>query len=155
MTRLRDPKELDKHLDLRVSEQRLEVTLTHGSIHQLDSTRKDNRTLAFLGDAVIELAVRRELFDHGLTESPGQLSIKADDAVRNKILAAVGRGFDLQDYVDLGPGAENARRQDRVVADAFEAMVGAVFLERDLASASALTIRLLRPFLPPHASSVL
>lgn len=122
----------------------LERALTHGSVNQIAGTaRESNRSLAFLGDAVIELAIRHRDFTEGKGAKVGALSIQADEAVRNRKLAERARAISLGDYIELGKGAERERNEDSVLATALEAVLGAVSIEKGFKEATDCALRLL------------
>lgn len=123
----------------------LEEALTHGSVNQTGGPPvKSNVTLAFLGDAVIELAIRDRNFRDREGASLGDLSMGADDEVRNKRLAEFARVIDLGDYIDLGKGAESERNGDKVLASALEAVMGAVFLGKGFEAAARCAMNVLK-----------
>lgn len=125
---------------------RLEEALTHGSVNQTGGPpRSSNVKLAFLGDAVIELAIRDRMFRDRGGASLGELSMGADDEVRNRRLAEFARAIHLGGYIDLGKGAQNVRDQDRLLATALEAVVGAVFLGKDFQAAARCAMAVLKP----------
>lgn len=89
---------------------RLEEALTHGSVNQTGGPPvKSNVTLAFVGDAVIELAVRDRMLNDRQDALLGELSTKSDEDVRNERLAERARTIQLGDYIDLGKGAQTER----------------------------------------------
>lgn len=99
---------------------------------QTDIVRDDNERLEFLGDGVIELAVRQSLYDkHDVQE--GVLSKMADDLVSERNLAKVASDMVLERHLFLG-GTEVSDENGKptILADALEAVIGAVYLDHGL-----------------------
>jgi ribonuclease-3 len=100
----------------------------------------NNYRLAFVGDAVLELVVRGEHFRSSPHASHGDLSISADEIVRNEILANTARSLGIGPMLGLGNGRID-EDCTRVLARAFEAILGAVFLDQGFAAAVVLAKR--------------
>lgn len=124
---------------------RLGEALTHGSVNQTGGRAATNARLAFLGDAVIELAIRDSRSRADANASLGALSIRADEDVRNRRLAASARTIDLGDYIEFGKGAMGERDTESVLATALEAVIGAIFVERGFVPAAACALRVIKP----------
>lgn len=90
-----------------------------------------NERLEFLGDAVLSLAVADRLFAWLPEGNEGKLAQVRAQAVRESELAAAGRRIGLGEHVLLGIGeaASGGGDKDSILADAFEALLGAVYLE--------------------------
>jgi ribonuclease-3 len=123
----------------------LQRALTHRSWSAEHRGDPHNERLELLGDAVIDLVVTAEL--HGLDEDAdeGVLSRRRAQLVRESTLAAVAREVGLGAELRLGRGetASGGADKDSLLADALEAVIGAVFLTDGYASAAAVVIRLL------------
>lgn len=104
-----------------------------------------NERLEFLGDAVLSLAVAETLFAWLPEGDEGQLAQVRAQAVRESELARAARGIDLGAHVLLGVGeaASGGADKDSILADAFEALLGAVYLEAGWEVARELVGRLL------------
>lgn len=120
----------------------LEEALTHRSllneIH--DRGKRDNERLEFLGDAVLGLVVA-ELLMKALPEGrEGELTLNRAALVKRKKLANIARRLALGNYLYLGKGEERTagRQKASILADAFEAVVGAVFLDGGVDAARSL-----------------
>jgi len=103
-----------------------------------------NERLEFLGDAVLGLVVAEDLFARFPEATEGELTKRRVALVRAEQLVRWAREIDLADYLYLGQGekvSESAR--DRMLAGAFEALVGAIALDRGMREAR----RFLRQFL--------
>lgn len=99
---------------------------------QPDIVREDNERLEFLGDDVLELAVRRPLYDkHEDQEST--LSKMADELVSDNNLTKVANDLDLEKHLFLG-GTEVSDEKGKpvILADTLEAIIGAVYLDQGL-----------------------
>ncbi|MCX6865054.1 MAG: ribonuclease III [Verrucomicrobia bacterium] len=126
----------------------LAEALTHPSFayeaHQPDF---DNQRLEFLGDAVLQLIVTEELFKRFGDFTEGQLTKLRARVVSRRALARFAMAIDLGVDILLGKGEEasGGRRRLSILADAFEALIGAVYLDSDVEQARALVVRLLEP----------
>jgi ribonuclease III len=140
-----DLEELRARLGIAMTDApRLEEALVHGSVNQTGGPAvPTNARLAFLGDAVIELAIRHDRFNTDGAASIGELSIKADEAVRNRRLAEIARSVSLGRYIDLGKGARAESDRESVLATAFEAVIGAIFVEKGFPTASCCALRII------------
>jgi ribonuclease-3 len=98
------------------------------------STRASNERLEFLGDAVVALVVSETLYRRHPDEDEGVLSNRRAAIVSNAGLAALARRAGLGDHLLLGAGADLANERERpsLLADAFEAVAGAIFLDGGL-----------------------
>lgn len=112
----------------------LEQALTHPSHanERKRGPRVDYQRLEFLGDAVIQLAVSEELMERFPEAREGELSFLRSSVVSTDALADYARSVDLGPSLLLGRGADAAgeRLQPTVLADAIEAVVGALYLDR-------------------------
>lgn len=128
----RDPTPLEDALGHRFRDPTLlETALSHAShAHEAEGSRGNER-LEYLGDAVLDLVVARLLYDAHPDWAEGELTRARAALVNRKALAARARGLELGRFLKLGRtelrsgGAE----KDSVLADAFEALVGAVYLD--------------------------
>lgn len=137
------PSELIQRLDLEGDLPHLEEALTHPSFsnEQRVGKRVDNQRLEFLGDAVLGLCASELLMDRFPGAREGDLSMMRSTLVNTDALAAWARRVDLGAALRVGRGADGAgeRDQTNVLADATEALVGAVYLDRGMESARALS----------------
>ncbi|MBR2370860.1 MAG: ribonuclease III [Clostridia bacterium] len=113
----------------------LEKAVTHSSYsnelraHKIES--ECNERLEFLGDAVLQIVVSTYLYQSYADLPEGQLTKLRAGVVCEKALATYARKILLGDYLLLGRGeiANNGRNNSSMLADAFEALLGAVFLD--------------------------
>ena len=119
----------------------LQMAVTHRSYanESTDTGTEDNERLEFLGDSVLNLAVSDLLMVRYPTEPEGNLSKYRSAIVNEKSLAEASRSLDLGRYLRLGKGEEQTqgRDKDSILADAFEAVVAAVYLSGNLKDAAA------------------
>jgi ribonuclease III len=129
----------------------LEEALTHPSFsnEQRGGRRADNQRLEFLGDAVLGLCVTELLMERFPGAREGELSMMRSALVNTDALAAWARQVDLGAALRVGRGAEVAgeREQTNVLADATEAVVGAVYLDRGIECARSLSRRIVSSLL--------
>jgi ribonuclease-3 len=119
----------------------LERALTHRSFSEESAQEcRHNERLEFLGDAVLELAVTQLLFRELSQASEGDLSRIRASLVRTESLARVGAAWDLGPLLRLGRGEEGSggRGKDSLLANAVEALLGALYLDGGLAPCLAL-----------------
>lgn len=110
----------------------LAEALTHPSaVKEGKSGGPDNQRLEYLGDAVLQLVVSSLLMERFPGAGEGDLSTMRAELVRRENLAELALAMDLLDLVRVGPSLESAPPVARatVAADAFEALVGAIFLD--------------------------
>ena len=121
----------------------LERALTHRSYANEKGLAKNNERLEFLGDSVLGLVTVDWLFDEHPVVSEGDLSKLKSRLVSEPVLAQAARGFDLGVHLKLGVGEDRSGGRDKpsLLADAMEAVIGAVFLDGGLKAAT----RLVRP----------
>lgn len=120
---------LDETLQYRFNDAGLfKLALTHRSAHG-----GSNERLEFLGDAVLDVVVSEALF-HALPEADeGDLSRLRASIVRDTTLADLAAQLGLGEYLILGSGEKKAggHRRESILADALEALFGAVYLDSD------------------------
>lgn len=110
----------------------LERALTHRSfLTEHAEVDADNQRLEFLGDAVLGLAVADDLFHRDREVDEGILSKRLARLVRRSALADVARELELGDYLRLGKGEAQTggRSRESLLADAYEAVLAAVYLD--------------------------
>ncbi len=117
----------------------LEQALTHRS-----ASKENNERLEFLGDSFLNFAVARQLYEHHPSEPEGDLSRLRSALVKGATLAELGRDLDLAPQIILGPGEHSSGGADRdsTLANAVEAVIGAVLLDGGLEAADACVTRL-------------
>lgn len=119
----------------------LDQALTHRSLGS-----HNNERLEFLGDALLGFVVAQLLYESEPGAHEGRLTRLRARLVRRETLAAIARDLQLGAVLRLGPGElkSGGRRRDSILADAFEALIGAIYLDADLASCRAVLESLYR-----------
>ncbi len=112
-----------------------------------------NERLEFLGDAVLDLAVGQYLFERYPDMAEGDLSRLRAAVVRASTLAARAKVMGLGRFALLGKGEERSggRRRPNFLADLFEALIGAIFLDQGIGVATDFVLTALRPDLEAAA----
>jgi ribonuclease III len=125
-------KELETRLGyLFASRDLLKKALTHASVRQNTNKRRDNERLEFLGDRVLGLAIAELLCEVYPSASEGELAKLYNRLVRGGTCAAIARELNLGPFLVLSEAeAESGgREKETILADACEALLGAIFLE--------------------------
>lgn len=119
----------------------LATALTHMSAE--DSRLASYQRLEFLGDRVLGLSVAELLFRQFPQSEEGNLSRRLADLVRKETCAEVAQGWNLGQFMRLGEGEilGGARKNKAILADACEAIIGAVFIDGGYEAARALVER--------------
>ena len=131
---MKDEKELLEKIGYEFKDETLlKNALTHSSYsseHRMDYALNNER-LEFIGDAYVDAAVGAELFMIMKNAPEGVLSKNRADVVREESLADAARGIDLGEYIYMGKGEEatGGRSKDSILADTFEALIGAIIID--------------------------
>ncbi len=104
-----------------------------------DYAGSHNERLEFLGDAVLELATTDFLFKKFPAKTEGELTSYRAALVNTVSLAALGAALGVNDYLLLSKGEskDTGRARDVILADTFEAIIGAIYLDQGYAAAEA------------------
>jgi ribonuclease-3 len=120
--------------------------LTHTTWANENPPKPSNQRLEFLGDAVVGLVMAAALFEAYPDLPEGELTKLRAAVVREPALAARARGLGLGAHLRLGRGEEaTGRDRDSTLADAFEAVAGALYLDGGLPVAQTFVRRELLP----------
>jgi ribonuclease-3 len=128
----------------------LREALTHKSANGPGRRgRRSNERLEFLGDRVVGLAVAELLFSHYPREPEGALTPRLSGLVSEPALAEAARELGLGAWLEIGKSEEDAggRARPAILADAFEALIGAVYLDGGWAAAAGVVRSCLEPSL--------
>lgn len=129
----------------------LQKAFVHSSyaFEQGKDLQSDNETLEFLGDAVLDLTVGFILIKRFPDMNEGELTRLRAALVQESHLAVMARDIDLGDQLLLGKGedASQGREKSSILSCAFEAVMGAVFLDGGYDSARAVVDRLVVPYI--------
>ena len=121
---------LEKKLGYTFNDQSMLVrALTHRS-----AGARHNERLEFLGDSLLSMVIADALFHRFPKVNEGDMSRMRATLVREKTLAELAREFDLGEYLILGPGElkSGGFRRESILADAVEAIIGAVYLDANI-----------------------
>lgn len=120
----------------------LQQALTHRSF----ARSANNERLEFLGDSVLNLIITRHIYHRFGDADEGELSRIRASLVKQSTLAKVARGINLGESINLGGGElkSGGYRRASILADALEAVVGAVFLDSDFPQAEKVVLLLYR-----------
>jgi ribonuclease-3 len=104
----------------------------------------DNERLEFLGDAIVNFGAATLAFERYPERGEGELTMLRSALINTATLANFARAFDLGAYVRLSKGDEagNGRQRDALLADTFEALVAAIYLDQGLDAALAFMMPL-------------
>lgn len=155
--------------DLRALEERLNFhfndfslllrALTHRSFlnENADAVLQDNERLEFLGDAVLDFVVGAYLYDRFPELDEGDLTSLRAALVRAETLADFARDFDLGHFLRLGQGESESGGRERIptLCAAFEAVIGAVYLDQGLTAVETLVEPMIAPTLDKIRASSL
>ncbi|MEO6797540.1 MAG: ribonuclease III [Candidatus Dormibacter sp.] len=123
----------------------LRQAVTHRSYNNEHPERgdADNERLEYLGDAVLELIAAEHLYHTYATSDEGELTRLRASVVNTKSLARLASRLSLGDYLLLGKGAHKtgARSLQSILANTFEAVIGAIFLDQGYRAAYKLFSR--------------
>ncbi|MDN4500872.1 ribonuclease III [Alteromonadaceae bacterium BrNp21-10] len=120
----------------------LRLAMTHRS-----AKGDHNERLEYLGDAVLGMVVAEALFKRFPKQPEGNLTRMRASLVKGDTLAEIGLEFNLGDYLQLGPGElkSGGFRRKSILADAVEAIIGAIFLEAGIETCKTLILQWLGP----------
>ena len=119
----------------------IEQAFIHSSyVNEHKAAKGDNERLEFMGDAVLQIWISTKLFKIEPPLSEGKMTTKRANLVCEKALATYVREFGLNRFLKLGAGEEKTggRNRDSVIADMFEAFIGAVYIDTGMANVSKL-----------------
>lgn len=135
-------RELEKRLGVRFRNRALlETALTHPSCrHENPDAPVDNQRLEFLGDAVLDVLLAEYLYTLFPHYDEGVLTTVRSRVVSGQSLAAYARGLKLGEFLQIGKGEEasGGRNRPSALADALEAVLGAVYLDQGIRGARKL-----------------
>ena len=137
--------ELQKRLGCEFRDEKLlRLALTHPSVaHESGEPDEHNQRLEFLGDAVLQLVLTQNLYEQFPSDDEGPLTKARAKLVNRKTLAEHARALDLGAYLILSRGEEisGGRERGSALADAVEALLGAIFLDGGFDAARQFILR--------------
>ena len=131
---------------------------THASyLNETDEESNDYERLEFIGDAVVEIWVSRKLFMHEPEISEGKMTTMRAQLVCELSLAGFLKQMDLARYIRLGAGEikNNGRERLSLLADVFEALMGAIYLDQGFSEVSRILDQVITIVDTPEATGVI
>ncbi|MGQ9645967.1 MAG: ribonuclease III [Thermodesulfobacteriota bacterium] len=158
--RLASLKELERRLGYQFNRiEWLDQALTHKSfIHQTTTPLKEsNEVLEFLGDAVLNLAVSHLLLKTFPGAHEGILSMRRAHLVKRSSLAHLCKKIQLEDHLLLGKSEliDGGRKKSSILANAYEALIGAIYMDAGFDQTFEVLQRQLEPYLQAESASFL
>ena len=132
----------------------LQEALTHRSYAVENNLAYDNQRLEFLGDAVLEIILTEHLFHRYPDSDEGSMTKMRSALVRESALARLARACSLGEYLLSGRGEQESGGSDRdsTLADLFEAVLGAFYLDHGFDAVRKFVTALIeREYPDPHA----
>jgi ribonuclease III len=128
----------------------LKQAMTHRSYAAERKIATDNQRLEFLGDAVIEIIVTEYLFKLYTNKQEGELTALRSALVQKNTLAKIASTIHLQDFIFLGKGETESGGASResTLCDAFEAIIGAVYLDSNFSTVRTFLLSILTNVFP-------
>jgi len=139
---------LEKALDLHFQDESLlQMALTHRSFiyEKAGRGQECNERLEFLGDSVLACLTADFLYRTYPELDEGELSDVRAMLVKGDTLAKFASEMELEHYLRMGKGERNAGISQRILASAFEAILGAIYLDQGLEKARAYLLRHIQP----------
>jgi len=143
--RPRKYKEIEKALGHKFRNQQLiEVALTHASMRGGKAQKSDNERLEFIGDRVLGLVIAEALIEKFPSASEGELARRFNRLVRGEACARVARAVGVGPHLILSDSeaGSGGRAKATILADAMEAILGAIFLDAGFEAARDVVRRL-------------
>lgn len=136
---------LNEALGVELEPALLELAFTHRSFAYESATKETNERLEFLGDSVLGLIVTEELYKRYPDLDESRLSPLRSGVVNMRALADIARTLELGQYIRLGKGEEvtNGRDKNSLLADALEALIGAIYLQCGYEKCTEIVSRLI------------
>ena len=131
---------LCKRLAYQFQKPELLVTaLTHRSANKQHYERME-----FLGDAILNLIITDDLYRRFPAASEGKLSRLRASLVKGETLSQLAKSLELGDFLNLGSGElkSGGYRRESILADVFESIIGAIYLDQGFESAKAFVLRM-------------
>ncbi len=124
------------NLDFKNPELLKQAFIHRSYLNEIKSDMASNERLEFLGDSVLSLVVSNYLYNLRRTDAEGELTNLRAYVVKTKSLAQVAKNLKLGDYLKLSKGEElsGGRSNPQLLANSYEALLGAIFLDQGLIS---------------------
>lgn len=140
---------LGKSLGVEIEPQLLELALTHRSYSYENGRGPNNERLEFLGDAILGFLVTSHIHDHFADMDEGNLTKLKNAVVSAPALAQAASAINLGEYLLLGKGEiqTGGREKMNLLADTFEAILGAAYVSKGLEAAKTIVDQHILPLL--------
>ena len=138
-------KEISKLLDYQFKNNRLlEEALTHASARK--SSKVNNERLEFLGDRVLGLVIAEELLRKNPNSTEGEIATYYNSLVKKETCAFIAKEIGLENLLTLGKSVKrtNDRQKDKILGNAIEALIGAIFLDAGFETSKQLVLKVWR-----------
>jgi ribonuclease III len=142
---LRKPDELSTWVERSFGHVFANPSLCYTALTHRSAGSDHNERLEFLGDSILNCAIARMLFDAHPQADEGALSRLRASLVSGESLAQIAAGLQLGDFLRLGSGElkTGGFRRSSILADALEAMLGAIFIDAGYEAAASAVSRIL------------
>ncbi|MEA2009771.1 MAG: ribonuclease III [Actinomycetota bacterium] len=147
---------LEASLGYRFSDDVLLATaLTHGSYASEHPGTSDYQRLEFLGDAVLEVAVTRYLYEEFPTSTEGEMTLLRAGVVAEPALASVAREWGVPELIRLGRGEEatGGRDKNSILSDVVESLLAAVYLDAGIERVEQIVLEHWAPMITQRAGT--
>ena len=140
---------LTQRLGISIEAELLELALTHSSYAYENGKIPNNERLEFLGDSVLGFVVTGHVYAENPDLDEGSLSRLRSATVSAKTLAIAANQIGLGEFIRLGKGelSTGGQTKTNILADTFEAIIGAAYLSGGLAPAKSIIDSLVLPLL--------
>lgn len=140
---------LIERLGISIEPGLLELALTHSSFSYENGKTPDNERLEFLGDSVLGFLVTGHVYETNPELDEGELSRLRNAAVSAKTLSVAASKIGLGEFIKLGKGelATGGSSKQNILADAFEAVLGAAYLSGGIEAAKHIVTTLVLPLI--------
>ena len=138
-------KEISKLLDYQFKNNRLlEEALTHASARK--SSKVNNERLEFLGDRVLGLVIAEELLRKNPNSTEGEIATYYNSLVKKETCSFIAKEIGLENLLTLGKSVKrtNDRQKDKILGNAIEALIGAIFLDAGFEISKQLVLKVWR-----------
>lgn len=138
---------LTSRLGISIEPSLIDLALTHSSFSYENGKTPDNERLEFLGDSVLGFIVTDYLFRVNPDLAEGELSRLRNATVSAKTLSLAAMDLGLGEFIKLGKGesVSGGSSKPNILADAFEALIGAAFLSGGIEDAKVIVNKYLLP----------
>ena len=138
-----DYSKLEKKINYKFKNKNLLIqSLTHKSFNKLDNNEK----IEFLGDRVLGLVIAEELLRKNPNSTEGEVATYYNSLVKKETCAFIAKEIGLENLLTLGKSVKrtNDRQKDKILGNAIEALIGAIFLDAGFDTSKQLVLKVWR-----------